>query len=240
MIKRDDSQSSSPSKHTLIEKDIITIGDRFRFARSLAPMSRTAFCKKHKLNYNTVQSWELSRSNSREGNVSKFCEALAKEGIFCTEDWLFEENGPPPILNSTESEGSYSPLLTARRLKNKSSELHLCLAQDEILFFLENSGANGLDALAIQVLDNAMQPEYEKGEYIGAIRMPLDQAYCLSQTICLIETTPHHYLIRQLLVEGDKFILIPSNKAFPVLSFDHLIGVAQIIWRRSIPTSFPI
>lgn len=235
MTKRDSSKSSQSSRQHLNVGNIKTMASRFRFARSLVPLTRTAFCNKHGLNYSTLQSWEISRSNSREGNVAKFCEALSQEGVFCTEDWLFEGKGPPPARSSTEGMTCYSPLLTARGLKHRSSELNTGLAQEEVLFFQENCKEKRVDAVTIQILDDAMHPEYEKGEYVGALRVPLGQAHQLNQTICLIETIPHHFLARQLLIEGDKFILLTSNKAFPVLSFDALTSIAQIVWRRKIP-----
>lgn len=217
-----------------------TAADRFRQARSLLPLSRRAFCDKHNLNYNTVQSWEISRTSSREGNVTKFCEALAEEGIVCTEDWLMEGIGPAPFLSTPEARTLYAPALTPRSLKSKPTDPLAALAQKEAAFFQNCYEEKGFDVVTVHLLDDSMHPDYEKGDYVGAGRVSLEAADHLTQTICLIETEPHHFLVRRLLKEGDKFILLASHKAYPVLCLDSITSVAEILWRCKSAPSLPL
>jgi len=214
------------------QKQSISIGDRFRQARELCPLNRTDFCNKHKLNCYTVQSWELSRSFSRTTNVTKFIEALANEGITCTEAWLMEEVGPGPSLTSSPKAGVFAPPITLRQLKKKSGALSEILLQKEITLFREHSLKLGMDDVMIQISDEAMSPDYEVGEFIGAWRIPNGQIDRLHYSVCLVETAPDHFLVRRLLREGDAYILMALNKEVPLIRLDHVTSVAEIIWRR--------
>lgn len=214
----------------------LTIGERFRQARELSSLSRKAFCNKHELNWFTVQSWELGRNFSRGTNVTKFCEALAREGVTCTEDWLIEGIGPAPYLESSQKDKVYVPAITSRQLKKVSSNPYDKFIQMEIALFCENSEKMGGKAVVIQLSDEAMAPDYETGEVIGALHVPFSEVDCFHQTVCLVEATPHHFLVRRLLREGDSFILLATNNDYPLIRLEKITSVAEIVWRRRHPT----
>lgn len=228
MVKKPDTLKADVDN----QKQSLLIGDRFRQARELCPLNRTDFCNKYELNCYTVQSWELGRSFSRTTNVAKFIEALANEGIICTEAWLMEEVGPGPFLTSSPKVGVFTPPITPRQLKKKTSNLSETLVQKEITLFREHSLKMGMDNVIIQISDEAMSPDYEVGEFIGAWRIQNNQIDRLHYTICLVETTPNHFLVRRLLKEGGAYILMPLNKDVPLIRFDQVTSVAEIIWRR--------
>src|SRR5580704_15173991 len=72
------------------------IGARFRSARSLVlDLNRKSFCEKYNINRYTVQSWENGLHVSKGKNIEKFIEALAREGVFCTAEWLIDGDGAP-------------------------------------------------------------------------------------------------------------------------------------------------
>ncbi|MGV8949116.1 MAG: hypothetical protein ACOH2E_07140 [Candidatus Paracaedibacter sp.] len=210
----------------------LPIGARFRQARELCPLNRTDFCNKHGLNCYTVQSWELGRSFSRTTNITKFIEALTHEGIICSEAWLMEEVGPEPYLASSSKAGVFAPPITPRQLKKKTSNLSETLIQKEITLFSEHSLKMRMDEVIIQLSDDAMSPDYEAGEFIGAWRISNDQIDRLHYTVCLIETTPNHFLVRRLLKEGNAYILMALNKDIPLIRLNQVTSVAEIIWRR--------
>jgi hypothetical protein len=214
------------------QKQSLPIGGRFRQARELCPLNRTDFCNKHGLNCYTVQSWELGRSFSRTTNITKFIEALAHEGIICTEAWLMEEVGPEPYLASSPKAGVFAPPITPRQLKKKTGSLSETLVQKEIALFSEHSLKLGMDEVIIQISDEAMSPDYEVGELIGAWRISNDEINRLHYAVCLIETTPNHFLVRRLLREGDAYILMALNKDIPLIRLNQVTSVAEIIWRR--------
>jgi hypothetical protein len=220
------------------QKQSLPIGDRFRQARELCPLNRTDFCNKHGLNCYTVQSWELGRSFSRNTNVARLIEALGDEGVMCTEAWLMEEVGPGPFLASSPKAGVFAPPITPRQLKKKSGTLSKTLVQKEIALFSEHSHKMEMDDVMIQISDDAMSPDYEVGEFIGAWRIPHDQIDLLHYTVCLVETTPNHFLVRRLLREGDAYILMTLNKDIPLIRLDQVTSVAEIIWRRRTSTPF--
>ena len=213
-----------------------TVGERFRIARELSPLSRKSFCAKHDLNWYTVQSWELRRNFSRGVNVSKFCEALAAEGIICTEDWLIEGIGPKPYLESSQIANAYARPITSRQLKKHTPNLNESLIQEEIALFSEHSRKIGRQGVAIQITDDAMTPDFEYGEFVGALNIPLDKIHNFHQVVCLIEATPHHFLIRRLLKEGETYILLATNKDFPLIRLEQITSLSEIVWRRRIST----
>jgi len=210
----------------------LPIGERFRYARELCSLNRTDFCNKHELNCYTVQSWELGRSFSRTTNITKFIEALAAEGIVCTEAWLMEEVGPKPFLSSPSNPGVFAPPITLRQLKKKSSNLSESLVQKEIALFCEHSLTLKRDAVVMQISDDAMAPDYEVGEFIGAWRIPPDQLDHFHYAVCLVETSLNHFLVRRLLKEGSDYILMAHNKDVPLMRLDQVTSIAEIMWRR--------
>lgn len=235
-MKQNSSQSTVSKNSDFLKENIESMAGRFRYARSLTGLSRSSFCRKYGISYNTLQSWEISRTTSREGGVAKFCEALAQDGIICTEAWLLEGIGPIPTRSTGHSDTIYSPPLTARVLKTKHSELRTHLALKEVLSFQQNHQAKGFDPVIIQLIDESMQPEFKKGDFIGALKLPMQEVPKHNQSTCLIETEPHHFLVRNLIIEGDKFILLAANKDFPVLAFDSLTSVSEIVLRMRLPS----
>lgn len=209
-----------------------TVGERFRVARELSPLSRKAFCTKHGLNWYTVQSWELRRNFSRGVNVTKFCQALAGEGIICTEDWLIEGIGPKPYLESSHEAGTYVPPITSRQLKKNAPTLIDGLIQEEVALFCEHSQKIEREGVVIQISDEAMSPDYEVGEFVGALHIPLDQAHHFHQVVCLVEATPHHFLVRRLLKDGETYILLAINKDYPLIRLEQITSLKEIVWRR--------
>lgn len=209
-----------------------TVGERFRLARELSPLSRKSFCAKHDLNWYTVQSWELRRNFSRGVNVSKFCEALAAEGIICTEDWLIEGIGPKPYLESSQEASAYAPPITSRQLKKHTSNYIESLIQEEVALFCDHSQKIGRQGVAIQISDEAMKPDFEYGEFVGALTIPEDKINHFHQVVCLVEAKPHHFLIRRLLKEGDTYILLATNKDYPLIRLEQITSLGEIVWRR--------
>jgi hypothetical protein len=208
------------------------VGERFRLAREFSPLSRKAFCTKHGLNWYTVQSWELRRNFSRGTNLTKFCQALADEGIICTEDWLIEGIGPTPRLESSKMAGTYVPPITSRQLKKHSPDPWKNLIQEEIALFCEHSQEAGRKGVVIQITDAAMSPDFEVGEYIGALNIPLDQIHLFHQVVCLVEPSPNHFLVRRLLKEGETYILLAMNKDCPLVRLEQITSLSEIVWRR--------
>jgi hypothetical protein len=231
-------QSDNPKSDIDIRKLSFSIGDRFRYARELCPLNRTDFCNKYDLNLYTVQSWELGRSLSRTTNVLKFIEALATEGILCSEAWLMEGIGPIPSLASSPGGGNFAPPITPRQLYKKSNNLYESLVQKEIALFCDHSLKMGMDGVVIQISDDAMSPDYEVGEFIGAWRVRQDQINHFHFVVCLVETIHNHFLVRRLLREQDSYILMALNQEVPLIRLDQVKSVAEIIWRRRIKTQF--
>ncbi|MEI8296016.1 MAG: hypothetical protein WCG04_05800 [Alphaproteobacteria bacterium] len=194
------------------------IGERFRLARAAVPLSRTMFCKKHGISYHTMQSWELARHASRLKNVARFCEALAEEGVFCTESWLLEGVGIGPLTVS----GLPKPQVES-----------LTLITKEMAFFQELHQQAGINTVVMRVDDDAMHPDYRMGDYVGARYLEADHEEQFYNQVCLIEVEPQNYLLRQLLKEKERYLLHAHRSTdYPLIVLDKVFGFAEILIRR--------
>lgn len=207
------------------------VGLRFKSARSLVPLSRKDFCDKHGLNRFTVQSWEIGRNFSRSKNINAFCEALAKEGVFCTVEWLLEGVGAMPTKLKTRKTLELPRVKRARapernRVSEEEARIHA-----EISFFKKNQ-PEGTEVLITQVADNLMEPFYSEGDFVGGPFVTGDAISKLAGTICLVALDEENFVVRRLMTEGNRLLLVPEDKTGPVTAVKKALGAAQIIWHR--------
>lgn len=198
------------------------VAARFRAARSRVKLSRIDFCAKHGLNPNTVHGWEMGRSVPSARLIKQFIDALAQEGIFCSEAWLLYEQGQAPVkINLQRSSEGIQPS------PNDSDKATIKI---ESQCFIDTQTKAGHTPLVLEMSDNLMAPFFEQGDVIGGI--VVKQPELLATKICIVETSPGAYIVRRLLCNADKFILLCADVTKPVIVLDNLSSVATIIWHR--------
>jgi hypothetical protein len=213
----------------------LTRGQRFRYARSLLTLPRTVFTEKHGISYHTLQSWEIQRSDSRDANVARFCQALTEEGVVCSEDWIVDGTGPAPYLVTDTEALVYLPLITARTLKGKPRTHHEDLLYKEIAFFQKAYEKAGMIPVVVRSEETALGSAYPRGIYLGAQRFSPNACDQLHNTVCLVEVQPQHYLLRHLRKEGRRFHLLTTDPSRPALLLDQITSVGEILWQRYLP-----
>lgn len=218
----------------LIEKNLTHSGDRLKRARILAGIStRREFEKKYHISANTLQGWEQGKNPLSKKGAKRIIEALKAEGLMCSLEWLMNGSGVPPrpfeINHSVSSEMD---------MENIFNQLNL---QEEQAIYqeLQTFKSHNPNPIIITVSDDAMEPQFHNGDYVGGIRMskPEDIQHYLGQP-CIVELIDHTILPRYIHFDHETgtYTLSCTNfqsKCSPLNIFNaRIISVAPILWHR--------
>ena len=204
--------------------DAKNIGARFRSARSLVPnLNRKSFCERYEINRYTMQSWENGLHVSKGKNVEKFIEALAREGVFCTSEWLFDGAGEPARpLNGLNC--AQKPAIAASLAKSPSTKF-LRLIED-----LQESHLSFAEYLITATInDDAMAPKFMKGDTVMGLCVGKDRDQ-LHQKYCIIELTPERKIVRKVLLAKDNLILLALDERVETMTIGQNVHVYEIVW----------
>lgn len=206
------------------------MGVRIRMARSLLPLNRTEFCQKHGLNRYTIQAWEIGRNKIGVSSLRKFCEALGKEGIFCSPEWLLHGQGDAPFKigsRGLEIKAERSWVKQAKPNVNETQEI-----ENEAEFFKKSQTKAGHTVVVLQLADNAMEPFYARGDYVGSRAVPGGLVDQLLGQPCVIEIGAGNFVVRRLLTAGNSYLLVPADFHAKAAVLEKLGNVFEIVWHR--------
>lgn len=194
-------------KLSLKPNDAKNIGARFRSARSLVPnLNRKSFCERHGINRYTMQSWENGLHISKGKNVDKFIEALAREGVYCTAEWLIDGQGE-----------------SAKALTVKDIELpdfHRELVEDSSDKFILSLKAlidRHHDLVSCQLPDDAMAPKFLRGDLVFG-KPAHGQKSRIHQKYCIIELKPEQNIVRKVIITKESLLLLALDDRTPSFS----------------------
>ena len=203
------------------------IGQRIKTARSLAGISRKDLENKFGISMHTLQSWELGRNPLTEKAAATLIEILHSSGVSCSSQWLLEGIGKSPTLLTSD----FVPYPTFDK------EIAPLFAQEtsiqkEIEFFKLNNP----NAVVTMVSDDAMEPTYSKGDFIGGIQyMEASKIDKCSGHDCIVEIGEGVYF-RRLMKRKDGYALACLNAQTeidePVVFTKKILAVTPIIWHR--------
>lgn len=202
------------------------IGARFRSARALVPdLNRKSFCERYGINRYTMQSWENGLHVSKGKNVEKFIEALAREGVFCTSEWLIEGQGDParPMASQllkrpdssemvlSEDPGLLSPLME--------------IARDMVEFY----GAKGQNLRSFCLPDDAMAPKFLMNDVVigQRIETSYERAH---QRYCMVELGQGRMIVRKVLVLDNSLLLLALDDRVMPFSLSLSSTLYEIVW----------
>jgi len=209
----------------LPQKELLNVGLRFKSARSLVALTRKEFCERHGLNLHMVQAWEIGRNTSRGKNLARFCDAMAREGVFCSAEWLLHGTGDSP--HKIQS----SALLGAHAIDFPSGD-ESNLIESEAQFFRETHEKLGRKPIVVKIADDAMQPIFRKGDYVGGFLQSDGTLDSLAGEIWIVEIGVQNFVVRRLVKDGQRFLLLGQDFKEPVISFENIVSAAAIIWHR--------
>ncbi|MBY0462279.1 MAG: helix-turn-helix domain-containing protein [Alphaproteobacteria bacterium] len=130
-----------------------TIGERIKALRSWMKLSRREFSKKYNIHEQTLVSWELHNKSLTSSSIEKLLPIFAQEGLPVTKEWLLDGKGLSPFLAGTEI------------VENEKST--------GIFNFLREN----IHSVVIAINDSAMNPFFEKGNFVGGIKINLEEDY---------------------------------------------------------------
>lgn len=212
---------------TSVKKDTSEMGQRIKRARMLAGLSRKDLAENHGISTHTLQSWELGRNPINKAKAATFIEILHQYDVSCSVDWLLEGIGKGPAV--IENEFKDYPLLNDAIDSLLSHEQTI---QKEIDFFKSNNP----NSTVIIVSDDAMEPEYKVGAFVGGIKMISNdkKQTCVGHD-CIVETAEGTFF-RRLIQSNNQYLLVCNNNRTtvnaPVISADHILSIAPVIWHR--------
>ncbi len=205
----------------------VSAGRRIKMTRTLAGLSRKDLEEKYGISAHTLQSWELGRNPLTDKAASKLVEIFHTTGVNCSMQWLMEGAGKSPALLASEFT-PYPPLdKDIAPLLGKEASI-----QREIEFFKTNNP----NAIVIMVTDDAMEPRYSQGDFVGGTQyiIPKKINECIGHD-CIIDTSEGTFF-RRLMQRKNGYALVclnPQTEAEePVIFAKHILAATPVIWHR--------
>ncbi len=207
-------------------------GERLRRVRHLANLSREEFCKDGEVNITTLISWEVGRfSGLSAKGASRVIARIAKEGVFCTPEWLLYEIGVGPEVRT-----DYKKM--HQKNKADSSKNFLSSEKETIvkeLMIFRKLNKNSVDFI---VEDDAMLPQFQVGDYVAGTKRYGDQIQDMTGYDCIIHIADGLIVLRSLQTGPRKgsYNLVSTNLRTNVKnSIIHdveVVSAAPVIWHR--------
>lgn len=217
-----------------IEKNLNTSGERLRRARMLAGITtRREFEKKYNISANTLQGWEQNKNPLSEKGSKRVIEAFKQEGLFCSIEWLMHGTGMPPrpydMLQAGLTEnGQIDNLLSETNLQEEENIFR------EIQLFKENNS----NAITLNITDDAMEPYFHVGDYIGGVQVPNDKLTQFIGSMCIVELDNNVILARFLQAGANQnsynvCSTNPTAASSPLNLYNvKIVRCAPVIWHR--------
>ena len=151
-----------------------TFGDRLKAIRGFLRLPRHVFASHLGIPAATLKTWELSKVEISDPQLNKLLNALAKEKIPCSAEWLLEGTGPSPFSTPDVSNDSAAP-----------SGVYA----EQDCFLKNNPGA------LIQVVPNdQMSPYFTKGDYVGGVQANLEESDGKNAFIVYVKDKPEPFI----------------------------------------------
>ena len=212
-------------------------GKRIHYIRTvLLRLSRNKFTNRHPdlLSPSALQNWEDGRHGGlTEKGAKKLIQALEKENVNCSLQWLLYGIGTPPSDLYNNSGLSFLDLPDTATTPQSVSTDEEAIAK-ELRFFKAVYG-DTMDAI---VRDDGLSPFLTVGDHVAGIRYTgkkIDQAI---NQLCIIQTYEGLLLTRKL-EAGTKpgyYKLVCINHASQFIDLSttdvKLFSIASIIWFR--------
>lgn len=165
-------------------------GERIKVARSLTGYgNRKDFCAHFDIPYDTLDAWERGKNPLTPKGAKRITDILRSVGIYCSGDWLMKGEGlsPRPLKEILPEMGL--SLFDSLNLFEKN----MTLATEISTFTTLNK-----DSIITIMRDDSMLPFYEKGDYVGGIRLRGEDIFHALHKKCIVESLDGRIIIGQL------------------------------------------
>lgn len=211
-------------------------GERLRRIRLLANLSREDFCTDGEITLASLISWEVGRFGGLTAKgATRVIARVAKEGVFCTSEWLLYEIGVGP-----EVKVDYKKNQDQEEVVELSSVTEDSTIIEELLLF-RKLNKQSIDFI---IEDDTMLPHYRKGDYVAGTKRFGTKITSLIGWDCVVQTNDGRILMRNLHQgpRSNSFNLISTNlqaKVKDSIIYDvELVAAAPVIWHRR-PNNLP-
>ncbi len=216
------------------KKTFASSGERLRRARILAGIStRREFEEKHRISANTLQGWEQGKNPLSEKGARRVIEAFKKEGLICSLEWLVEGHGMPPRHYEMVQAG------LREELRQDQNMVDLNLKEEEAIYKeIQLFRQFNPNAIVLTISDNAMEPYFSVGDYIGGRQVFTENIDQYTSKICIVELENNLILPRLLQASNHPGCFTaaatnPQTTATPLNIYNtKIISAAPIIWHR--------
>lgn len=209
-------------------------GVRVKRIRHLANLSREELCAGGEINLATLISWEVGRFGglSQKGAM-RLIARVAKEGVFCTPDWLLYEVGAGPQVVADYKKVTQADVIEPDQLSPNSFDESTVIVEELMVFRKLNKHA--IDYI---VDDDAMLPFYCVGDYVGGTKRLGDKVRALVGLDCILQTKDGRIVMRRLHAgpSANTYNLVGVNllsTSKNAIIYDvEIHAAAPIIWHR--------
>jgi hypothetical protein len=206
--------------------------ERLKVARSLAGYgNRRDFCSHFDIPYDTLDAWERGKNPLTLKGAKRVIDILKSVGIYCSVDWLMKGEGLSPrplkeIIPDIEVDLSDSLNLF---------EKNITLATEISTFTTLNK-----DSIITIIRDESMLPFYEKGDYVGGVRLRGDDITNAINKKCIVEFLDERITVGQLQKSNNSlsYKVCPLNKSAAKkpkteTSSLEIVSAAPVLWHRT-------
>jgi len=209
-------------------------GERVKRIRHLANLSREELCTGCEINLATLISWEVGRFGglSQKGAM-RLIARVAKEGVFCTPDWLLFEVGAGPQVVADYKKVSQVDIKEQEQFPPKNFDESTVIVEELMMFRKLNKHA--IDYI---VDDDTMLPFYCVGDYVGGTKRLGDKVRALVGLDCILQTKDGRIVMRRLQAgpSANTYNLVGVNllsSSKNAIIYDvEIHAAAPIIWHR--------
>ena len=215
------------AKQKKSSKVAIERGRRIRYLREALRYSRPTFAEKYSFSPRTLENWEEPRWDGvTVVGAQKLIDAFKGEGLQVTLEWLFQGQGPDPLIVYEESKDLY-------RSHDNFSDPAI-IAQE--LVHIHQLHKNIIDTV---IADDGMAPLLTPGDHVIGRRLVETEMEKAIGYVSIAQTS-NSMLVRMIERGSDtgRYTLRCLNPqttvAKPILENMSLVSVAPIIWMRKV------
>jgi transcriptional regulator with XRE-family HTH domain len=219
-----------------LENDSLTSpkakGERLKRIRNLANLSREEFCVDTEFTLAALISWEMGRFNGLSAKgAARVIARVAKEGVFCTPEWLLYEVGAGPEVKADYKKLQPQP----ENVDSETAVIPEKTAIIEELILFRKLNKNAIDYV---IEDDAMLPHYRAGDYVAGTKRFGEKIKSLISMDCIVQMNDGRIIMRNLQLgpRENSFNLISTNlhaKTKDAIIYDvNIVVAAPVLWHR--------
>jgi hypothetical protein len=208
-------------------------GIRLRATLNLMQLSRQNIADHHDISSHTLHAWMCGVRTLSEKGAKRLCNIFRQEGWFCTPEWLVTGQGISPTKVENYCEADVTVLTSAVNAKRYLDE-DFAIAKEAAFFTSTHSNAQ-----VLMIGDDAMEPLFSTGDYVGGINISPEKFDFLVGQPCIVEVEGVEKALR-LVHKGSRpgrynlqYINIKTKTPNPLLVDCHLKSAAPVIWKRA-------